>query len=178
MISGAGAIAAIRPLLTDKTQILLVTDGNIARLEAAKQIRAILEEEQRSVTLIDNVPPEPSHHDVSQLLSTLTERLGWSSGSAAVAFWMWPNCFLCCVTRSLRGWTPAGGHKTGGAHPFIADPGHRRNRIGSHAECHSGDPGAEHEGGHHLPGPAARLRRPAAGTDHQHARAHCLIDRD
>jgi alcohol dehydrogenase class IV len=50
---------------------LLVTDGNIARLDAAKQIQAILEENNRSVTLIDNVPPEPSHHDVSQVLNTL-----------------------------------------------------------------------------------------------------------
>lgn len=76
LISGANAIAAIRPLLTDKTQILLVTDGNIARLEAAKQIRAILEEEQRGVTIIDNVPPEPTHHDVNQLLSTLKGTFG------------------------------------------------------------------------------------------------------
>jgi alcohol dehydrogenase class IV len=38
----------------------LVTDGNIARLDAAKQIQAILEENNRSVTLIDNVPPEPT----------------------------------------------------------------------------------------------------------------------
>lgn len=76
IISGANAIAAIRPLLTDKTQLLLVTDGNIARLEAAKQIRAILEEDNRRVTIIDTVPPEPSHHDVSQLLAGLTGTFG------------------------------------------------------------------------------------------------------
>ena len=39
IISGANALAAIRPLLTDNAQLLLVTDGNIARLEAATQIR-------------------------------------------------------------------------------------------------------------------------------------------
>ena len=64
IISGANALAAIRPLLTDNAQLLLVTDGNIARLEAAKQIRSILEEGNRRVTVIDTVPPEPSHHDV------------------------------------------------------------------------------------------------------------------
>lgn len=69
IISGADAIGGIRPLLTGKTDLLLVTDGNIARLDAAKRIVAILEEDHRSVTLIDNVPPEPSHHDVNQLLS-------------------------------------------------------------------------------------------------------------
>lgn len=71
IISGAGAIPAIRPLLAGKHRLLLVTDGNIARLDAAKQIQAILKENNRSVTLIDNVPPEPSHHDVSHVLNTL-----------------------------------------------------------------------------------------------------------
>ena len=71
IISGANALAAIRPLLTDNAQLLLVTDGNIARLEAATQIRSILEEGNRRVTVIDTVPPEPSHHDVSQLLAGL-----------------------------------------------------------------------------------------------------------
>ena len=72
IISGAGAIPAIRPLLHGKAHILLVTDGNISRLEAAKQIRTLLEEDNRSITIIDNVPPEPSHHDVSQVLGGLT----------------------------------------------------------------------------------------------------------
>ncbi|HAS1787335.1 TPA: iron-containing alcohol dehydrogenase [Enterobacter cloacae] len=72
IISGAGAIPALRPLLGDKQRLLLVTDHNIARLEAAKQIEAMLEENHRSVTIVDGVPPEPSHHDVSQLLSGLT----------------------------------------------------------------------------------------------------------
>ena len=71
IISGANALAAIRPLLTENAQLLLVTDGNIARLEAATQIRSILEEGNRRVTVIDTVPPEPSHHDVSQLLAGL-----------------------------------------------------------------------------------------------------------
>lgn len=72
IISGAGAIPAIRPLLHGKAHILLVTDGNISRLEGAKQIRTLLEEDNRSITIIDNVPPEPSHHDVSQVLGGLT----------------------------------------------------------------------------------------------------------
>jgi len=72
IISGAGAIPAIRPLLNGKAHILLITDGNISRLEAAKQIRLLLEEDNRSITIIDNVPPEPSHHDVSQVLGGLT----------------------------------------------------------------------------------------------------------
>lgn len=106
IISGANALAAIRPLLTDNAQLLLVTDGNIARLEAATQIRSILEEGNRRVTVIDTVPPEPSHHDVSQLLA----RLNCGSfdvvvGIGAAAYWMWRNCSPCFVTRCHRGWT-------------------------------------------------------------------------
>ncbi|MEH0885190.1 iron-containing alcohol dehydrogenase [Enterobacter sp. UNJFSC 003] len=74
IISGADAIGGIRPLLDRKTDLLLVTDGNIARLDAAKRIVALLKEDNRSVTLIDNVPPEPSHHDVSQLLAGISSK--------------------------------------------------------------------------------------------------------
>lgn len=71
MISGAGAIPALRPLVKGKAHLLLVTDRNIASLAAAQQIRQLLEDDQRRVTLIDTVPPEPAHHHVSQLLSAL-----------------------------------------------------------------------------------------------------------
>jgi alcohol dehydrogenase class IV len=69
IISGAGAIPAIKPLVTGKKHLLLVTDSNIARMEAVKQIRLLLEEDNRRVTIIDNVPPEPSHHNVNNLLN-------------------------------------------------------------------------------------------------------------
>jgi len=73
IISGAGAIPALAPLLTGKTRLLLVTDGNIARLDAARAIRALLEDDNRSVSVIDNVPPEPTHHDVHALLAEINE---------------------------------------------------------------------------------------------------------
>ncbi len=73
IISGAGAIPAIAPLLAGKTRLLLVTDGNIARLDAARAIRALLEDDNRSVSVIDNVPPEPTHHDVHALLAEINE---------------------------------------------------------------------------------------------------------
>ncbi|WP_092878977.1 iron-containing alcohol dehydrogenase [Izhakiella capsodis] len=71
IISGAGAIPAIRPLLAGKEHLLLVTDGNISRLEAVKQIRTLLEGDNRRVTLIENVPPEPSHHDVNRIMGSI-----------------------------------------------------------------------------------------------------------
>lgn len=71
VISGMGAMPGIRPLIAGTQHLLLVTDGNISRLEAAKQIREILEEDNRELFVIDNVPPEPSQHDVEQLLTVL-----------------------------------------------------------------------------------------------------------
>lgn len=71
LISGAGAIPAIAPLLADKKNVLLVSDGNIIKLAATQQIRALLESDGRHVQLIDNVPPEPSQHDVAKIVSAL-----------------------------------------------------------------------------------------------------------
>lgn len=71
LISGAGAIPAIAPLLASKKNVLLVSDGNIIKLAATQQIRALLESDGRHVQLIDNVPPEPSQHDVAKIVGAL-----------------------------------------------------------------------------------------------------------
>lgn len=73
IISGAGAIPAIAPLLAGKTRLLLVTDGNIARLDAARAIRTLLEADGRQLSVIDSVPPEPTSHDVRALLAETKE---------------------------------------------------------------------------------------------------------
>lgn len=69
VISGAGAIPAIAPLIAGKQRLLLVTDGNVARLDATIQIHALLGSDNRHLCVIDNVPPEPSSHDVKKLLA-------------------------------------------------------------------------------------------------------------
>lgn len=71
LISGAGAIPAIAPLLAGKKNVLLVSDGNIIKLAATQQIRALLESDGRHVQLIDNVPPEPSQHEVAKIVRAL-----------------------------------------------------------------------------------------------------------
>ncbi|NUL35175.1 iron-containing alcohol dehydrogenase [Kosakonia sacchari] len=71
LISGAGAIPAIAPLLAGKEKVLLVSDGNIIKLAATQQIRTLLETNGRRVQVIDNVPPEPSQHDVANILQNL-----------------------------------------------------------------------------------------------------------
>lgn len=70
VISGSNAIPALEPLLAGKRQLLLVTDSNIVGLGAVTQIRNLLTNDGRHVALIDNVPAEPGHHDVSALLKT------------------------------------------------------------------------------------------------------------
>lgn len=73
LISGAGGIPAIAPLLTGKKKLLLVSDGNVIKLAATQQILALLQAEGRQVQIIDNVPPEPSNHDVIRILGDTPE---------------------------------------------------------------------------------------------------------
>lgn len=68
LISGAGAFTALLPLLIGKQRILLVTDANVGKLDAARQIRTLLEDEGRQVQIVDSVPAEPSQHDMRQIL--------------------------------------------------------------------------------------------------------------
>lgn len=74
LISGAGAIPAIAPLLTGKEKILLVSDGNVIKLAPTQQIRALLTANGADLQLIDNVPPEPSQHDVANILQGLGDK--------------------------------------------------------------------------------------------------------
>ena len=71
IISGAGASSALLPLLAGKTSILLVTDKNVGALEATQAIHRLLAAEGRGVEVIDSVPAEPNHHDVTQIVSQL-----------------------------------------------------------------------------------------------------------
>lgn len=67
IISGAGAFTALVPLLANKQRILLITDANVGRLDAARQIRALLQDGGRRVQVVDSVPAEPSQHDMAQI---------------------------------------------------------------------------------------------------------------
>lgn len=71
VLSGAGAFASLLPLINGKKHLLLVTDGNIGKLDGVRQIRALLEENSARVTVIDNVPAEPGHRDVRAQLTSL-----------------------------------------------------------------------------------------------------------
>lgn len=74
LISGAGAIPSLAPLLADKTNLLLVSDTNVIKLDATRQILALLAADGRHVEIIDNVPPEPSQHDVVKIMANAPSR--------------------------------------------------------------------------------------------------------
>ncbi|NDL62208.1 iron-containing alcohol dehydrogenase [Acerihabitans arboris] len=74
LISGCQALNDIGYLLQDKQRALLVTDKNIGAIPA---VRAFIEQARRSagrLDIVDNVPPEPSQHDVARILASLDIR--------------------------------------------------------------------------------------------------------
>lgn len=71
LISGAGAIPALAPVLAGKQRVLLVSDANIIKLPETGQIASLIATDGRDVQVIDNVPPEPSQHDVARILNAL-----------------------------------------------------------------------------------------------------------
>ncbi|OHY65889.1 alcohol dehydrogenase [Pluralibacter gergoviae] len=71
LISGAGAIPALAPVLAGKQRVLLVSDANIIKLPETGQIASLIAADGRDVHVIDNVPPEPSQHDVARILNAL-----------------------------------------------------------------------------------------------------------
>ncbi len=141
ILSGAGAIPSLTSLLPDIRKMLLVTDRNIAQLDGVQQIRALLEKHCPQVNVIDNVPAEPTHHDVRQLMDALGDAsLMWWSGSAVAACWMWRSCYRCFAIHNHRGWMRCLRVKTDSAGAIMVDSYNRRNRLRSHAECDSGNP--------------------------------------
>lgn len=73
LISGAGAIAALAPLVEGKQKIVLLTDVNISRLPAMQQIHQLLKKQACQVQLVDTVPAEPNQHQVAAILASLND---------------------------------------------------------------------------------------------------------
>ena len=179
LISGAGAFTALLPLLAGKRRILLVTDANVGKLDAAQQIRALLEDEGLQLQVMDSVPAEPSQHDMAQILRLVSANqaeliVGIGGGSVLDG----TKLLSRSAASPLAGAGCAAGRRKAAAKgDLVINSRHRRNRFRSHAERDPGDPGTEHQGGDYLAGFAAGLCCPAAGAHHQHARAYRLFDR-
>ncbi|WP_315709353.1 iron-containing alcohol dehydrogenase [Brenneria uluponensis] len=72
IISGHQSLQDIRYLLNDKRHVLLVTDKNIVGLPGVQTLIAQIKDNVPQLSLIDNVPTEPSQHDVEAILNQLT----------------------------------------------------------------------------------------------------------
>ena len=71
LISGAGAIEALKPIVAGAQRVLLVSDANIIKLPEVREIASLTAADGRRVHVIDDVPPEPSQHDVTRILAKL-----------------------------------------------------------------------------------------------------------
>ncbi|TKI03372.1 iron-containing alcohol dehydrogenase [Martelella alba] len=74
IISGFQSLDDIRYILSGKQTVLLVTDGNIVGIPAVQTLIAHVRANVSALTLIDNVPAEPSQHDMAAILTQLATR--------------------------------------------------------------------------------------------------------
>ncbi len=71
IISGQHALSDMGYLLADKGRAVLVTDKNIVGIPEVAGLIAQIRRGVGSLVLVDNVPPEPSQHDVAAILRGL-----------------------------------------------------------------------------------------------------------
>lgn len=73
IISGYRVLQDIRHLMAGKRHVLFVTDGNIVDLPDVQTLIAQVKQTVAQVLLVDNVPAEPSQHDVAEIVGQLTQ---------------------------------------------------------------------------------------------------------
>ncbi|QIQ21179.1 iron-containing alcohol dehydrogenase [Zophobihabitans entericus] len=71
VLSGQGVLQNIDYLINDRNHILFVTDKNIINLAPVQQLIKEIKATAPHVTLVDDIPPEPSNHDVDALLKRM-----------------------------------------------------------------------------------------------------------
>ncbi|MBK0090946.1 iron-containing alcohol dehydrogenase [Erwinia sp. S59] len=71
VISGFQALNDLSYLLQGKEKALLVTDKNIEGIPAVQSLIAQLKQQISSLSIVNNVPPEPSQHDVAAIVAAL-----------------------------------------------------------------------------------------------------------
>lgn len=71
LLSGYHILDDIGYLLTGKRNVLLVTDKNIVNIPAVAALIGQVESHVALLQIVDNVPPEPTHHDVAATLASV-----------------------------------------------------------------------------------------------------------
>jgi alcohol dehydrogenase class IV len=74
VISGYQALNDIGYLLAGKSRVLLVTDKNVANQPAVQALIQQITATAPALSVIQDVPPEPSHHDVAAILQRLESK--------------------------------------------------------------------------------------------------------
>ena len=71
VLSGQGVLNDLNFLLTKRSHVVFLTDKNIINLPIVSKLIKTIEDTVPHLTLIDDIPPEPSHHDVTNLLERM-----------------------------------------------------------------------------------------------------------
>lgn len=71
ILSGQGILKDLHFLLKGRKHTLFITDKNIINLPEVSTLIKKVQDTAPIVTLVDNIPPEPSHHDVINLLNSM-----------------------------------------------------------------------------------------------------------
>ncbi|MBP2152563.1 iron-containing alcohol dehydrogenase [Erwinia rhapontici] len=74
VIAGYQTLNDIGYLLKGKQRVLLVTDKNIAAIPAVQTLTEQVRRQVSTLHTVSNVPPEPSQHDVAEILAGLASR--------------------------------------------------------------------------------------------------------
>lgn len=74
VIAGYQTLNDIGYLLLGKQRVLLVTDKNIVAIPAIQTLIEQVRSKVPTLHIVSNVPPEPSQHDVAEVLANLTSR--------------------------------------------------------------------------------------------------------
>lgn len=74
VIAGFQTLNDIGYLLQGRQRVLLVTDKNIAAIPAVQTLIAQVQDQVATFHQVSSVPPEPSQHDVAQVLASLPSR--------------------------------------------------------------------------------------------------------
>ena len=71
ILSGQGILKDLHFLLKGRKHTLFITDKNIINLPEVSTLINKVKDTVPIVTLVDDIPPEPSHHDVTDLLNNM-----------------------------------------------------------------------------------------------------------
>lgn len=71
ILSGQGVLKDLHFLFKDRKHVLFITDQNIINLSVTKELIKKVQENVALVSIVDDIPPEPSHQDVTNLLNKM-----------------------------------------------------------------------------------------------------------